>query len=164
MIQFVTAPNEIKYQKVIKLFLAGGISNCPPWQNEIIERLFNDSESKTHEYLCNVIVFNPRREKFPIHIKEETERQIVWEYNKLKESDIIAFWFSRGSLNPIVLYELGKWGNSSNKSIVIGIDEGYERKADVEIQTKLSRPDVKIDYNLRDFYYNILNEIKKINR
>jgi hypothetical protein len=164
MIQFVTSPEEVKIKYPIKLFLAGDISGCPDWQNEIMERLFNDSEDKTHDYLCNVIVFNPRREHFPIHIKEESERQIVWEFNRLKEADIIAFWFSRGSLNPISLYELGKWGNSSNKSIIVGIDDEYERKFDVEVQTRLARPEVKIVYNLRDFYYNILTEIKKISK
>jgi hypothetical protein len=162
MIRFVTAPEEIKINEPIKLFLAGDITNCPDWQSDIIERLLKDSESKNHDYLCDVIVYNPRRAYFPIHIKEESERQIVWEYNRMKESDIIVFWFSKGSLNPIVLYELGKWGNSTDKIIVVGIDEEYERKEDVEIQTRLARPEIKISYGLREFYYNIITEIKKM--
>jgi len=122
-----------------------------------------DSESKNHDYLCDVIVYNPRRAYFPNYVKEEIEKQIIWEYDKMKESDIIVFWFARGSLNPIVLlYNLGKWGNS--KSIVVGIEDGYERKADVEIQTRLSRPDIKISYGLREFYYNILMEVKKLSK
>lgn len=71
--------------------------------------------------------------------------QISWEFEKLKIADMIIFWFSRGSLNPIVLYELGMWGNSRNYTqIIIGIDEGYERRQDVIIQTTLARPEVLI--------------------
>lgn len=162
MLRLVTSPNEIKIYKDIKLFLAGGIVNCPDWQSIIIEKLFDDSESGKYDYLCNLIVYNPRRKEFH-DIKEEIEQQITWEYNKLKKSDIIAFWFSKGSLNPVVLYELGRWGNSTDKKIIVGIDDGYERKIDVEIQTKLSRPETKIVYSLNEFYYNILLEIKKIN-
>jgi hypothetical protein len=162
MIQFVTAPDEIKYKLPLKVFLAGGITNCPDWQAEIIERLFDDSER--FNYLYNVIIFNPRRQFFPIEIKEETERQITWEYNRLKESDIIAFWFARGSLNPIVLFEYGKFITNYNKKIVLGVDAEYERKSDVEIQTKLARPDIVISYNLKDFYYELLIEIKKLNK
>lgn len=162
MIKFVIAPEELKLGKNIKLFLAGGITSCPDWQSEILEKLFRDSEK--FDYLDNVIVYNPRRHFFPIDIPDESERQIKWEFDKLKEADIIAFWFSEGSLNPIVLYELGKWGNSSNIPIVIGISDGYERKSDVEIQTRLARPDIQITYTLKDFYYEILREIKKLNR
>lgn len=161
MIQFIISPDEAKIFKNIKLFLAGGVS-CYDWQSIIMEKLFDDSESKNHDYLCNVIVFNPRRQKFSKDIKEEIEKQSIWRYNKLKESDIIAFWFSKGSLSPVSLYELGKWGNSTNKSIIIGIEEEYEKRNDIEIQTKLSRPDIKIVYDLNDFYYNIITEIKKI--
>jgi len=164
MIRFVTAPEEIKVKQPIKLFLGGGITSCPDWQSEIIEKLIEDSESKNHDYLCDVIVYNPRRPYFPMNIKEEAERQITWEYHKLKESDIIAFWFSNGSLNPIVLYELGRWGTSDNKPIVIGMDDDYQRREDVEIQTRLSRPDIKIAYDLKNFYYNLLTEIKKFNK
>jgi len=149
MIQFVTSPEEIKLLKQIKLYLAGD-----NWQEDVIEWLYRDSESKHFDYLCNVIVFNPHR-------RRDDEKQIIWEYNKLKESDIIAFWISAGNN---VLYELGKWGYSSNKPIVVGMDEGYPGKTDIEIQTKLARPDVKIVYNLKDLYYNLLQEIKKINK
>lgn len=160
MIEFVTFPDESISKSPLKLFLAGGITNCENWQSEILKKFVEDSEK--FEYLHNVIVYNPRRQNFPMDNQEESEKQIIWEYNKLKESDIIAFWFSKGSINPISLYELGKWGNSTDKNTIIGIDIEYERKKDVEIQTKLARPDINITYKLRDFYYQILQEIKKI--
>lgn len=133
MATIIEAPNEvysIQNNRNKKLFLAGGITNCPDWQAAIIPLLSSIPE---------LTVYNPRRKNFPIHDPNAAEEQITWEYNKLKEADIILFWFSRGSLNPIVLYELGRWGNSSDKPIVIGLDEEYERKQDVIVQTMLSR-------------------------
>ena len=88
----------------------------------------------------NLTVYTPRRKNFPINDPNAAEEQIAWEFQHLKEADILFFWFSRGSLNPIVLYELGMWCNSGKKLALIGIDPEYERKQDVIIQTKLARP------------------------
>lgn len=164
MIQILESPNEIVPKSPIKLFLAGGITGVSDWQSEIIERLMKDSENKIHDYLSNVIIYNPRRQKFPIHIIEESYKQITWEYNKLKNSDVICFWFASGSLNPIVLFEYGKFITNNRVKIIVGIDPDYERKIDVEIQTKLERSDININYNIVDFYYNILTELKKLNK
>lgn len=145
MVQIVEAVNEIynidKHTSK-KLFLAGGITNCPDWQSEVIENL------KTFDKL---VIYNPRRKNFPINDPHASEEQITWEYEHLEAADIIVFWFSRGSLNPIVLYELGKWGNSTNKEIIIGLDPEYERQSDVIIQTRLSRPDVTIFRDMNSF-------------
>jgi hypothetical protein len=157
MIKVMEAPNKDKVDG-FKVFIAGGITNCPDWQSFIIEKL------KTHDKDIkeNIILFNPRRKNFPIHDPNAANEQIKWEYDRLKESDMIIFWFSKGSLNPIVLYELGRWGNSSDIPIIIGIDDGYERKQDVEIQTKLSRPDVDIVYNLDDMTNYMIDIFKNI--
>ncbi len=149
----IEAPNEIyslENNRNIKLFLAGGITNCPDWQKEIIE-LIKGADILT--------VYNPRRANFPINDPKAAEEQITWEYNHLRDSDSISFWFSKGSLNPIVLYELGRWGTSTNKTIFIGMDPDYERKQDVIIQTKLSRPNVRIVYTLFDLAAQILQSV-----
>lgn len=142
MALIIEAPNEvytIENDRNIKLFLAGGISNCPNWQSEVVEKV-KDADGLT--------IYNPRRKNFPMDDPKAIEEQITWEHQHLKDADVIAFWFSRGSLNPLVLYELGRWGNSSDKEIIIGIDPEYERTQDVEIQTMLSRPEIDI---VRDF-------------
>lgn len=131
-----------------KLFIAGGITNCPNWQSELISYL-DDIE--------NLTIYNPRRENIPINDVKSTEEQITWEYNKLKDSDIISFWFSRGSLNPIVLYELGKWLSDKNKRILVGIDYEYERLQDVRIQTRLARPNIFIVHDLK----SLSNQIRR---
>lgn len=156
MALIIEAPNEVtslKDKKNLKLFLAGGITNCPDWQKIVIEEL------KDVPYLT---IYNPRRANFPIDDPDAAKEQITWEYKHLSDSDIILFWFSRGSLNPIVLYELGKYGTSSKRPIVIGLDPKYERKQDVEIQTKLARPEVKITYSLYDLIDNLIKLIENI--
>lgn len=153
MALIIEAPNEIysiQNSKNIKLFLAGGITNCPDWQNEIIEAI------KSRNILT---IYNPRRKVFPIDDANLSDQQISWEFEHLYKSDIISFWFSKGSLNPIVLFELGKYGLSpigKTKTILIGIDPEYQRKEDVEIQTKLENSHIKIVYSLNDLASQIL--------
>ena len=110
-----------------------------------------DEKFGRESFQCHLAIYNPRRKNFPINDLHASEAQITWEFEKLRDADMIAFWFSKGSLNPIVLYELGKWGNSSSKPIIVGVDDGYERFMDVEIQTNLARPDIRIQFTLKDF-------------
>jgi hypothetical protein len=160
--KYVEAPNEVygvEYAFRKKLFLAGGITNCPDWQSDFVK--FFSKEKNADKY----VVYNPRRKNFPIEDPNASDEQIAWEYDKLKNSDVILFWFSKGSLNPIVLYELGRWGNSDilkRKQIFVGIDPGYERTQDVIIQTKLSHgPDFKFFDNLKQLSRDISNSYSK---
>lgn len=131
-------------QDMPTVFLAGGITGCPDWQSELIGLIgFTDAT-----------IYNPRRKIFPSKESPEWEmdsrNQIKWEFDRLKSSDIISFWFSRGSDNPIVLYELGMWGNSRNTSIIVGVDPEYPRRRDVIIQTNIARPGIRICEHLKD--------------
>jgi hypothetical protein len=154
MIKIVQAPEEIKLKRnSIKLFLAGGISNCPKWQDEICERL--SKEKIFDEYDIDIVIFNPRCKSIP-----EEEAQIKWEYDKLKKSNIHCFWFSEGSLNPITLFEYGSHFKSKNKDLVVGCHMNYPRRNNVIIQTKLELPQFRIVDTLDDFYQNILMSIR----
>jgi hypothetical protein len=146
----ITAPNtewsvpdfSLKHIGMTKVFLAGGITNCPNWQKEAIKILTER---------CNYLsIYNPRRENFPIGNPAECERQIAWEFQHLREADIIAFWFSEGSDNPIVLYELGMWGTSRPEDfndIVIGVHPKYRRRQDVIVQVELANTQrIRDDY------------------
>jgi len=149
----VTAPEEyygVEQNTRVKLFLAGGITNCPDWQSEIIKAL--ETEWK-------LIIYNPRRKNFPIEDPNASEKQIAWEYDKLSKADVICYWFAKGSVNPIVLYELGMWGNSRSKRIVIGYDKEYERKQDVIIQTQLARPEVDVMSHWCDNFDKFIIEV-----
>ena len=117
------------------IFLAGGITNCWNWQNEAKIKLM---ESKVFDF-----VINPRREHFDISDKTQLPIQIEWEYNHLKVSSIVMFWFTADTLQPITLFELGKL-IGANKQIYVGCDPKYARRLDVITQLGLSRPDIKV--------------------
>ena len=121
------------------VFLAGGITNCPDWQQEM-RKLLHDSD---------LILFNPRRAEFPIEDPNAAQEQIAWEYDHLRSADAILFWFPCETLCPIVLYELGAW-TVSGKPIFVGVHPDYARRKDVEIQTQLVRPEVEVVYSLVD--------------
>lgn len=115
------------------VFLAGGITGCPPWQKEMVELLRN----------TDLILMNPRREHFPIGDPDAAMEQIEWEHNHLRMADAILFWFPCETLCPIVLYELGAW-SMTRKPIFVGVHPDYARRQDVEIQTGLARPGIEI--------------------
>jgi hypothetical protein len=146
MALIIEAPNEIyslENNENLKLFLAGGITSCPDWQAVLIEDI---------KELPNLTIYNPRRKNFPIGDPNAAEEQITWEFIHFLNADILLYWFSEGSLNPIVLFELGRYGLSSDRPIIIGVDPQYERKQDVIIQTRLSRPDIVIANSLEEMF------------
>ncbi len=150
MALIIEAPNEIyslENRKNVKLFLAGSITDCYDWQKQVIEQLKDINQ---------LTIYNPRRLNFPINDPKAAEEQITWEYEHLKTAHVISFWFDKGSLGPITLYELGRWANCTlKKRIVIGINPEYKRKQDVEIQTRLSKPYTEFSYDLETFIKNL---------
>lgn len=148
----IEAPNHYTpKENELSLFLGGGITSCPDWQSELIELLKD---------VPDLVLYNPRRKNFPIDDPNASKEQITWEHDYLQEVDILVFWFSKGSLNPIVLYELGRYGNSSERMLFIGMDKEYKRSQDVLIQTELDRPEVEVVYSLEDLSIQILNGLK----
>lgn len=150
--QYIEAISEEK-PKFTSVFLAGGITGCQNWQSEVVNKLKG----------LDIAIFNPRRKNFPIHDPNASYEQIKWEFNRLREADILSFWFSKGSLNPIVLFEYGS-ALERKEAIVVGIDPDYERKRDVEIQTLLIRPKLKIVSSIGDLskeieYLALINQI-----
>ncbi|MFA6919806.1 MAG: nucleoside 2-deoxyribosyltransferase domain-containing protein [Candidatus Paceibacterota bacterium] len=143
-IQYIESPSIEKAEKP-SLFLAGGITNCPDWQSEMVKKM--DSEG------LDITVFNPRRKNYPREDPNAEKEQITWEYSRLREAQVLLFWFSPGSENPIVLFELGS-ALERNASVLVGVDPNYSRKRDVEIQVGLKNKNIKITYSLDD----LLNE------
>ena len=86
MIEIVQAPNIEKNNEGVKLFIAGGISNCPDWQNILIKRISIDKRIKNDKDV-KITIFNPRCKEIP----EDEYAQTLWEYERLKKSDIISF-------------------------------------------------------------------------
>lgn len=145
--QYVEAPKQMPVPTGMKvLFLAGGITNCPDWQKELVDKL---------GHIQNLLVLNPRRKNFPIHDPDASLEQIRWEHQYLRVAGGITFWFARGSLNPIVLFEYGKElgrregeHHKELKQLFVGCDPEYERIRDVKIQTGLENRDIEISTQL----------------
>jgi hypothetical protein len=124
------------------IFLAGGITGCPTWQNEMVSLLDG----------LPVVLLNPRRDHFPIDDPTAATTQIEWEHRHLRKADAVLFWFPCDTLCPITLYELGAWSvrrdEQGLKPLFVGVHPQYPRRQDVEIQTRLARPEVVIRYQL----------------
>ncbi|MDJ0716142.1 MAG: nucleoside 2-deoxyribosyltransferase domain-containing protein [Prochloraceae cyanobacterium] len=143
--KYVEAPNKFLGNEK-SLFLAGGITGCPDWQQDVVKALKDES----------ITILNPRRKNFPIDESTASFEQIEWEYLHLRKASAILFWFPHESLCPIVLYELGAW-SMTDKPIFIGVDPEYQRKLDVEIQTSLVRPEVSICYSIQYLVEQVLH-------
>lgn len=136
----------------IKLFLAGGITNCDNWQDKVIKYLDDHYADSTE----GLILYNPRRTDFPIHDPNASKKQISWEFNALENCDIFSMYFCAGdSDQPICMYELGrnlvrmeqKFHDDTINRILVSVEDGYRRKQDVEIQTKLTGIGVSLNIN-----------------
>ena len=142
----ITAPEKYKFQAGdVRCFLAGGISNCPDWQSEVIKCL-QDMEANGKN-LDRLILFNPRRKNFKVGDSKEEEEQIEWEFNALNDCGIFSMYFCNAdSDQPICMYELGRnllnmknqYWNSWDDRILVSVEDGYKRQKDVQIQTRLA--------------------------
>ena len=138
----ITAPQVYEpLDNDILCFLGGGITNCPDWQKDVIRYLEYTNPS-------NLVLFNPRREDFPINNPCAAREQIAWEFKNLDRADIFSMYFCAGeSDQPICMYELGRhlqrimsnypYPEVTNR-IAISIEDGYKRWNDVLIQTELA--------------------------
>ena len=145
--KIVTAPEECEVQTGdVKCFLAGGITDCPDWQSEVIAD-FKRYDMKFPGELDNLVLFNPRRENFPIYDSNTAQEQIEWEFKWLQQIDLFSMLFTAGeSDQPICMYELGRnicrimqrFQNDFQERIVVSCDPDYRRAQDVKIQVGLA--------------------------
>lgn len=142
----ITAPTPNTGIKV-DLFLAGGITNCPDWQQQIIPSFKN----------LPINIFNPRRDT-PFQPEDEAQ-QILWEYEALKEAKTILFWFPEETLCPITLYELGKFSTKKDTPIFVGTHPNYKRKNDVYYQLLLERPEIEVVHTLPELAIQTTNHL-----
>ena len=74
----------------------------------------------------DLIVANPRRDKIVSAVGETARRQIVWEFENLKSTKVVLFWFSNAD-TIITFLELGK-ELARKLRIVVGVDPDYNRR------------------------------------
>ena len=133
----VVAPDRLGPPARRGIFLAGGISAVGDWQRDAIGRLHS----------AWPVIYNPRRPDFPMGDPDAGARQIRWEHDHLRLADAILFWFSFETVQPIVLYELGRWAGSA-KPLAVGAHPGYSRRFDVVQQLGLERPGLTVHSDL----------------
>ena len=114
------------------VFIAGGISDCPDWQAEMVGMLDHDRND----------VVNPRRIGGFDKTGATAREQITWEHHALSMVDSCIFWFPRETLCPITLFELGKMlektMETSGMTLAVGWHPEYARAFDLEVQIPLA--------------------------
>ena len=154
-VKVITVPDKLQWEG-LSIFLAGGITNCSCWQDEVIKML------KPYEGT----ILNPRRKNFPIDDPNAAEEQITWEFNAFKRADIFSIWFPNSeSDRPICMYELGRHITlRENKmgTVVIGVEPRYLREQDVYIQIGLIDKRFQIVSNLNDYAQNIIETYRRM--
>jgi len=112
------------------IFVAGGISNCPDWQSDIVALI----DQNIHD------VINPRRVGGFDPTGDTAEDQITWEHRALSLVDACIFWFPKETLCPITLLEFGRMVERAakhNVRLAIGWHPEYQRAFDLTVQLKL---------------------------
>jgi hypothetical protein len=140
----VTAPEKLEYGD---LFLAGGISNCPDWQEEAVNLLD----------VIPGVVLNPRRGTD--FSEAEAEQQIEWEHEALSTVPKILFWFPKETLCPITLFELGVFSQRSHVEVFVGTHPSYQRRLDVVKQLQLARPEIIVRNTVEDVVKDYINSL-----
>lgn len=112
------------------IFIAGGISNCPDWQSDIIPLI----DSQRYD------IINPRRSTGFDHTGDTAVEQITWEFNALERVNSCLFWFPEETLCPITLFELGKMlvkATLVQIEMIVGWHPNYARGFDLDVQISL---------------------------
>jgi len=162
--RILQSPNELSRDchDYDTIFLAGGISNCPDWQSDVIRML--DDKLERHD----ILVINPRRIGDLARDTNDAVEQIKWEIAYIKYTMYFLFWFPEETVCPITLFELGKIAQmlSNEQSdyngtdyISIGIHPNYSRKLDIETQLPYILPDIQFQYSLEDLVDDIIEKV-----
>lgn len=130
----VTYPE--KYERKegdIAVFLGGGISDCPNWQEDVIDYL------KLHNLnLENMVILNPRGDESKILNFDEKQ---VWDFDNLNEADIVSFYFCANATQSTSMYELGRhlalYGCGYHDKIVVSIENGFKKSNVLNDQCQL---------------------------
>jgi len=149
--KLLMAPDETMVpDSMAKIFLAGCANT--DWRKEFV-KYFEGSD---------VTIYDPKRDNWDDMTVADSIEQVSWEYDKLRQSHVIVFLFNSGSVCPITLLEYGMWGLSRGTPIAVCIMENYEKTKDIEIQTKLARPDVRITRDLYELSYETKRKLERI--
>ncbi len=98
--QYIEAPDRY-YTEATELptiFLAGGITDCPNWQADLVEFLREAEESGR---ISPVTVYQPRRADFPIHNPDAAIEQIINTFGSLDVAVVNAAFSLKGNIETL---------------------------------------------------------------
>jgi hypothetical protein len=126
----IKAPNPIKDDGRVKVFLAGSIEmgKAEEWQQKVVEEL--------SDYPIQFL--NPRRDDWDSSWEQTKEHkefneQVTWELDSLDEAQFIIMYFDPQTKSPITLMELGIHACSSPEKLVVLCPDDFWRKGNVDI-------------------------------
>tara|TARA_B100000614_G_scaffold262909_1_gene300416 strand:+ start:20439 stop:21011 length:573 start_codon:yes stop_codon:yes gene_type:complete len=175
--RYIEAPQTLPIRALIAdhirtVFLAGGISGTEDWQIHAAQRFIDESR---------LTVINPRRPGGLSKTGDEAARQIQWEFESLRHSQFVLFWFPPETVCPIALFELGTFlgrgrnyrfegkrpidgGEGYNGTpwpyIYVGCHPDYSRRFDLEQQIPLYDERVTLRYDLDEVIDAIIEDSK----
>jgi hypothetical protein len=97
------------------VFLAGGITGSPRWQDEVVAYF--------ERAIDGITVCNPRRPRDFEDQADEYERQVTWELDHLLTADLALFWFPAAECR-ITRIELGLI-IGGGRPVVVGADPQF---------------------------------------
>jgi hypothetical protein len=112
----------------VSVFLAGSIEQgrAENWQNVVASALAE----------TDLLIINPRRENWDPNSASVDEdmtlrSQIQWELDSIESADIVAFYFSPGTMSPVSLLELGLV--CQRKRTIVCCPTGFWRKTNIDM-------------------------------
>ena len=103
----------------VSLFLAGGSTK---WRETVEHTL------ECNEDFHSVVILDPYDENY------STLPNTAWEAQMMKKADCIVFWFTKESVCPVSLFELGYALRDHTKDIIIGVEPGYPKEDELDAQ------------------------------
>ncbi len=163
-VRIFTSPEKVDREELeqyqLRVFLAGGISNCPDWQQDIIDLIVNCHDWRPKQLL----LINPRLANFdPTAGPEVIQNQVKWEFDCLNHiANLHLFWFPKETMCPITLYELGR-SVSSDISVLVGTHPEYQRLTTMKQQLQLiDSPSVSDEmcHSLQELVQQLLRKVQ----
>lgn len=140
----------------VSIFLAGSIENgtAEDWQtslSKLIDHYFPDE---------SVMILNPRRKNWnPDADQKELETQIVWEQDRLKQANVVCFYFDPKTKSPISLLELGQCLGRQCTKVIVFCPEDFFRFTNVQVTC--SGYNIPVHSTYEPFIENIFQELAK---
>jgi hypothetical protein len=150
----VQPPNQAPATTQLKIFLAGSIEQgqAEDWQNQVQQALNS----------LDCCLFNPRRTDWDSSWAQsidhpEFTKQVVWEMERILESDLVIFYFQPGTLSPISVGEF-YYAAAMGLNVMVCCPKGFWRKGNIDIVA--TRHNIRQYDNLQALQRAVINHVR----